>query len=521
MRNKWLVFLAVVLLVPWGLGFAQTAPPEPSPSQARLTPDQLDTLVAPVALYPDPLLGQVLAASTYPLEIVEAEQWLQANPNLHGAQLTEAARQQNWDASVQALVAFPDVLAMLARDVSWTTSLGNAFLAQQQDVMNEVQHMRLEAQQNGKLRSTPQQTVTTQSQDGQSAIVIEPADPQVIYVPVYNPEYVWGPPVWGYYPPLWYPGLSFGFGFGPAVYLGGFFPGWGIGWPGWGLGWGWGCGWFGGGLFVNAVFFNHFGFHNFEHGGAFAGGRFGGNRFAWQHDPFHRGGVPYANRGVASRFNNARFTAGRFNAGSRGASLSGSRFAGPGVSRGFNSPGARGFTGTSNASRGFAPANRGGAMNSNRGWQQFNRGAAPQSRSFTAPNTATNSRGFAGTSRGFSTPQGRGFSSPRTFSAPQTRNFSAPRGFAAPQTRNFSAPRTFSAPQTRGFAAPRGFSAPPARSFSTPRNFGGSSRGFSAPRSGGGFGGGHSFGGGGRSFGGGGRSFGGGGHSGGGGGRRR
>jgi hypothetical protein len=252
----------------------QASPPA---SQPLMSPQQLEDLVAPIALYPDPLLGQVLAASTYPLEVVEAEQWMQQNGNLRGADLMNAARQQNWDPSVQALVAFPDVLATLNRDVRWTTDLGNAFLAQQQDVMEAVQRLRVRAQQNGRLGSNSQQTVTTQAQNGQSAVVIEPANPQVIYVPVYNPEYVWGPPAWGYYPPLWYPPVGYGFGFGPGIYLDAYFPGWlGFGWSGWGPGWGWGCGWFGGGLFVNTGFFNHWGFNGFY------GGRFGGGagRFA-------------------------------------------------------------------------------------------------------------------------------------------------------------------------------------------------------------------------------------------------
>jgi len=206
-----------LLILPGGsllLAQAPSQPAPPAPSAQVLSPAQLENLVAPIALYPDPLLGQVLAASTYPLEIVQAQQWLQQNSNLHGEQLVNAARQQNWDPSVQALVTFPDVLGTLTRDVQWTTDLGNAFLAQQTDVMSAVQRMRQRAQSNGKLRSTPQQKVTTQNQDGQSAVVIEPADPQVIYVPVYNPAYVWGAPAWGYYPPLFYPGIGFGFGFG-------------------------------------------------------------------------------------------------------------------------------------------------------------------------------------------------------------------------------------------------------------------------------------------------------------------
>src|SRR5215469_9992293 len=159
--------------------------PPPAPAAPTFSAPQLDDLVAPIALYPDPLLSQVLVASTYPLEVVEAQQWLEHNKSLTGADLMNAAKQQNWDASVQALVAFPDVLAKLNQDVRWTTDLGNAFLAQQSDVMQAVQHMRATAQASGKLAATPQQTVTSETQDGQTAITIEPANPQIIYVPTY------------------------------------------------------------------------------------------------------------------------------------------------------------------------------------------------------------------------------------------------------------------------------------------------------------------------------------------------
>ena len=138
--------LASVALLAGGLLLAQQpAPPAQSAAQF-LSPQQLDTLVAPVALYPDALLSQVLVAATYPMEIVEAAQWLQQNPNLQGPQLVDAARQQNWDPSIQALVVFPDVVNRLSSDIRWTTDIGNAFLAQQADVMNAVQRMRAQAQ---------------------------------------------------------------------------------------------------------------------------------------------------------------------------------------------------------------------------------------------------------------------------------------------------------------------------------------------------------------------------------------
>jgi len=161
----------------------QGAPADQGPAPPPLNLQQLDDLVAPIALYPDNLLSQILAASTYPIEVVEAQQWLQQNRNLKGQQLLDAAKQQNWDPSVQALVVFPDVLTRLNQDIRWTTDLGNAFLAQQADVMHAVQDMRAKAQANGKLQTTPQETVTTQTQNGQSAIVIQPPDPEVVYVP--------------------------------------------------------------------------------------------------------------------------------------------------------------------------------------------------------------------------------------------------------------------------------------------------------------------------------------------------
>jgi uncharacterized membrane protein YgcG len=280
--------------------------PIASPDQAvaqTLAPQQLDNLVAPIALYPDPLLAQVLVACTYPLELVEAQQWLQATSNLHGQQLMDAARQQNWDASVQALVALPDVVARLTQDVRWTTDVGNAFLAQQADVMSAVQRMRSRAQANGKLQSTTQETVTTANQSGQTALEIQPADPNVIYVPVYNPYYVWGAPAWGVYPSLFYP--AYGYGFGPGIDVGLYFDGW----AGWGWGdWGWGPNWFGQIVFVNNFFCNRYGYHNGLPGG-FHG------RTTWVHDPGHRLGVAYPNRQLSSRFGAAsqasRVAAGR------------------------------------------------------------------------------------------------------------------------------------------------------------------------------------------------------------------
>jgi hypothetical protein len=275
--------------------FAQGAPPPPPPDQA-LSPDQLDDLVAPIALYPDPLLSQVLVASTYPLEIVQAFQWMQRNPGVTGAALTQAVQQQNWDPSVQALMVFPDVIKRLNDDVTWTTNLGNAFLAQQQDVMSAVQRMRLQAQQAGKLASTPQESVDTETHDGQPYIDIEPTDPEVIYVPAYDPVWIWGAPRWYAYPHwIWpAPGIvvgGVGFGFYGGINLGWFF---GAGWGGW-AGWGWHPVWWNHSIVVNNTFIHRYNFNvsnvHDVHGNA-----------VWTHDAEHRQGVPYPNAHLQQQF---------------------------------------------------------------------------------------------------------------------------------------------------------------------------------------------------------------------------
>src|SRR5215208_3943358 len=148
---------------------------------SRIPSDQLDSLVAPIALYPDPLLAQTLAASTYPLELMQLQQWLAKNPAIKDKALVDAVAMQPWDPSIQAMAALPDVVKWLADDIQWTTDLGNAFLAQQSDVMDAVQRMRMKAQMTGNLASTPQQKVETSVVESKQVIVIEQADPQVVY----------------------------------------------------------------------------------------------------------------------------------------------------------------------------------------------------------------------------------------------------------------------------------------------------------------------------------------------------
>jgi hypothetical protein len=407
----WISLLAVAGMGSPLLAQAPATPPSDQAHAQALLPQQLDDLVAPIALYPDPLLGQVLVACTYPVELVEAQQWLQANGNLHGQQLMDAARQQNWDASVQALVAMPDVLLKLTQDIRWTTDLGNAFLAQQAGVMSAVQRMRARAQANGRLRSTPEETVTTGNQGGQTAIQIQPADPQVIYVPTYDPAYVWGPPVWGFYPPLLYPG--YGYWFDPGIDIGLFFGGWG-GWGFGGWGWGWGLNWFGHGVFVNNFFFNRYGYH---YGYGLPAGLQG--RTAWVHDPSHRLGAAYSNSQLNSRFG-AASQAARVAAGQSGnwhrfgeGNIGGNSFRGStpqaGARTSQSSPGSSGWQhfqgrqGSAQSYQGLAQSYRGSQQRyqgSAQRYQSAPRMSAPSSRSYSGGG-ASRSYGGGGASRSF------------------------------------------------------------------------------------------------------------------------
>jgi hypothetical protein len=301
-----LALLFTLLFTATGVLFAQEppiavdpAPQEASPAGALLSPAQLDSLVAPIALYPDPLLSQVLVASTYPLEIVQAAQWLRQNPSLSGAAAQSAASSQNWDPSVQALVLFPDVLFRMADDSRWTNDLGNAFLAQQSGVMDAVQHLRSEAMDSGKLASNPAATITTQTQGDSSAVQIQPANPNVIYVPNYDPATIWGPQVNPYpFAPYSIPD-AYGNGlmsYGPGIFVGSIFAGLG-GWTGWG-GWGWMPNWFGHGVTVNNGFFSRYGYNRF----GLAGGILPPGLAGWVHNPMHRANVPYGTRAVAAQF---------------------------------------------------------------------------------------------------------------------------------------------------------------------------------------------------------------------------
>jgi Protein of unknown function (DUF3300) len=299
-RQQLLALLCAFLIGPGDAfayaAFARTAVAQAPVSQTAdtatpISANQLDSLVSPIALYPDPLLAQVLAASTYPLELMQLQQWLGRNPGLKDKALADAVAQQPWDPSVQAMAGLPDVVKLLTDNVQWTTDLGNAFLSQEGDVMKAVQRMRQSAWSKGTLKSNEQQVVQSQAADGSQYIVIEQANPQVIYVPQYTPAAIWGTPVYPY-PTMSYPwgwgvaGAALSFGAGVA--MGAF---WGGG------GWGWGCGWGGGNVTVNN-------FNNFNRAAAVRNGTFNRNvrNGTWQHNAAHRGGTPYANRATANRF---------------------------------------------------------------------------------------------------------------------------------------------------------------------------------------------------------------------------
>ena len=301
-----IAFTCIVGLLPGNAIVVARAAPRPNHLEepAKIPSDQLDSLVAPIALYPDNLLSQTLVASTYPLEIIQLHQWLDRNQALASDQqkLAAAVKKQPWDPSIQAMAALPDVVKRLTDDIQWTTDLGNAFLAQQSDVMDAVQRMRKKAQEKGSLQSNQQQKVEVQTVESRQVIVIEQANPEVVYVPSYDPVYVWGSPIYPYpaiyYPPYygaWYTAAAISFGVGITM---GFF---------WGGGWGWGCGWGGGDININRN--NNFN-RNTNIGGGNRGNLGGGNRVnplggggnRWQHNPAHRGGTPYRDRATADRF---------------------------------------------------------------------------------------------------------------------------------------------------------------------------------------------------------------------------
>ena len=268
-------------------------PPQQQPQQPALTQQQIQQLVAPIALYPDPLLAQVLTASTYPLEVTLASRWVEKNPSLKGSALESAMQQQPWDPSVKGLTSVPQVLAMMNEKLDWTNQLGEAFLAQPDDVQNAIQALRKQAEVTGNLKSSKEQKVSrvaapsTGYAGPPEYIAIEPAEPDYIYVPVYDPVVVYGPSYWGpayvpffWHPPWWTVGPAFGFG--AALFVG----------PALWYHYNWGHGGFAA-IQTNTVLYSKFNKVNFSGGGQFQN---------WKFDPAHHGNVQFKNVNLQKQF---------------------------------------------------------------------------------------------------------------------------------------------------------------------------------------------------------------------------
>jgi hypothetical protein len=405
----------------------------------KLPPDQLDALVAPIALYPDPLLAQTLAASTYPLEIIQLQQWMAKHKDLKDKALADAVKKQPWDPAIQSMAAVPEVVKRLADDVQWTTDLGNAFLSQQTDVMDSVQRMRKKAKDKGALASNEQQKVETKVIEEKTVIIVESANPEVIYVPSYSPTVVYGPPIYPY-PPIYYPpyppGAAFvsftvGVMWGAAIWGGSCC----------------GCGWGGSGN----VYINH---NNNFYGGAGGAGGVGGVGGAggvggvggaggvggvggaggvggvggagkpggvggpggagkpggvggpggagggnWQHNPSHRGAAPYGDKATANKFGGGQ--SGRGGGPSAGQQPAGGGNRGGGGPSAGQQPAGGGSRG---GGAGPSTSNRGASGGGSRGGSQIGNQSVPKS-------SSSRSGGFGGGSGGYSGSSARSSSS--------------------------------------------------------------------------------------------------------------
>ena len=276
---------------------APAKPPDPNapktteaPADGKFDASHLEQIVAPIALYPDSLLMQILMASTYPLEVVEAARWVEANPKVTGDAIDAAIKKEDWDASVKSLCRLPDVLKKMNENLDWTRDMGDAFLGQQAELLDAVQRMRGKAQKEGHLKDTKEQTVTVQED---KTIIIKETNPEVIYVPSYNPTVVYGsswPPPYYYAPMYVYPpGAAFftfsvGFAMGAAM--------WG------GCNWGWGHS----DVDINVNNYNNFNRNTNINSGNTNIGNNSGNRANWQHNPEHRKGVNYKSKDTAQRY---------------------------------------------------------------------------------------------------------------------------------------------------------------------------------------------------------------------------
>jgi hypothetical protein len=419
----------VAMLLPGdGLLFAQSTTPAPAtpaapaapattaePAETKLPAEKLDSLVAPIALYPDTLLAQALVASTYPLEIVQLQQWLVKNKDLKDKALTDAAAKQPWDPAIQGMAAIPDLVKRLADDIQWTTELGNAFLAQQSDVMDAVQRMRKKATEKGALTTNEQQKVETKVIEEKTVIIVESANPEVIYVPSYNPTVVYGPPpVYYSYPPVYYPPPGYAFmSFSIGVAVGAAF-------------WGGGCGW--GGNDVNIDIDRNTningGDRNNINGGdrgngngnrgnsansTSRGGGAGGGKSTWSHNPQHRGAAPYSNKSTANKFSGSTRSQSGNRVGATQQSL-GSSNRSTGSGAGGSRAGGASPSATSRSSGGAGGGSRSSSAGGNNiGSRSMSSGSSSRSSGFSGGSSGFSGSGArASSSRGASSMGGRG-----------------------------------------------------------------------------------------------------------------
>ena len=368
-----------------------SAPPpagaKPADEQKTFSQAELEQLLAPIALYPDSLFAQVLMASTYPLDIVMADRWVKANPGIKDKALEDALAKQPWDPSVKSLAVFPQVLAMMSEKIDWTQKLGDAFLAQQQELMATAQTLRSKAVAQGSLKDSKEQKVITEKTESTTIIKIEPTNPEVVYVPTYNPTVVYG--AWAYpaYPPYYYypPGYVAGgalLGFTAGVIVGGAL---------WGN-----CGWGRGDVNVNVNRYNNFNKTNISNGN-------------WQHNSDRRGAVPYRDSGTAQKYNRGASPNAASRDAYRGRDGGGMQQTRGDAGRGAGAGGGRDFGGGGGGGRDFggasaSPMNRSGGASgrdySGRSSSAFDTGSRAQTSNFSNRGSSSMSSARSSGARG-------------------------------------------------------------------------------------------------------------------------
>ena len=330
-----------------------------------LTTEEIDSLVSPIALYPDALVAQILGAATFPDQVAVANYWLEQNKTLTGTALAQAVDKESWDPSVKALTQFPTVLNNLAQNITWTSQLGEAYHNQQAEVMAAVQTLRKQAQAAGNLKTTSQQTVKTETQSGQQVIVIQPSNPQVVYVPTYNPTVVYGTP---YVAPGYSTAdlvatglLSFGAGIAVGAMMSGGCCGWGYS--------AWHCNWYGGGVvYHGGAYYGNAAWH-----GGYYGGYNNGYHTNYNNGYQHYGNNNY-NRNTNYNRTNVSGNTVNVNRGDSSAASSWDKsgFANSDAARGWGSQsthsGSSAFSGWGGHSGGNSGNGWGSRMSSSQGW---------------------------------------------------------------------------------------------------------------------------------------------------------